>query len=130
MNKSKHVGGMINNNMNDDIYIYRFFHFVTKYIHVLELVSLYVALPVSPGSEELLPSVSSSFSSSNGTPSVLTIEEVSNEAKDPAKARQDGVWLELPPLVSVVRVFSDGPLLTWPPSTEAAEPERRLEDPV
>ena len=32
------------------------------------LVSLYVALPVSPGSEEFDPSVSNSFSSSNGTP--------------------------------------------------------------
>ncbi len=66
---------------------------------------------MSPGSDELLPSVSISFSSSNGTPaidecnlpqelrefefdqvpSVLTMEEVSKEAKDPASARQDGV---------------------------------------
>ena len=39
--------------------------------YVLELVSLYVALPVSPpDTEELLPSVvsSSSFSSRRGTP--------------------------------------------------------------
>lgn len=59
--------------------------------YALLLVSLYVALPVSPGSEELEPSVSISFSSSNGIPSVFTMEEVSNEAKEPAKALQDGV---------------------------------------
>ena len=38
--------------------------------YALLLVSLYVALPVSPGSEELEPSVSISFSSSNGIPAV------------------------------------------------------------
>jgi hypothetical protein len=52
----------------------------------LLLVSLYVALPVSPGSDELLPSVSISFSSKSGTPSVLIIEEVSKDANEPANA--------------------------------------------
>ena len=37
-------------------------------------------------------------------PSVLTIEEVSKEARDPASARQEGVWLELW-LSVVVRVL-------------------------
>ena len=56
-------------------------------------------------------------------PSVFTMEEVSNEASEPASARQDGVW---PLLVSVVvNVFSDGPLeMTWP--FEAAEFDLRL----
>ena len=40
------------------------------------------------------------------------MEEVSNDAKEPAKALQDGVWLEFPPPLSVVvKVLSDGPLL-------------------
>lgn len=42
--------------------------------YALLLVSLYVALPVSPGSEELEPSVSISFSSSNGIPAVKNKE--------------------------------------------------------
>ena len=40
---------------------------------------------------ELEPSVSNSFSSNKGTPSVLCIEDVSKDAKDPASARQEGV---------------------------------------
>lgn len=95
-----------------------------------------MALPVSPCSEELLPSVSISFSSKRGTPSVLMIDEVSKDANEPAKARQDGVWLELPPLSVVVKVLSDGSLLRMVlvcrplPSTEAADPDRKLVDPV
>ena len=73
-------------------------------------------------------------------PSVFTMEEVSNEAREPAKALQDGVWLEFPPpaLSVVVKVLSDGPLLkiacAWwllpPPSTDAADPDLILPVPV
>ena len=72
-------------------------------------------------------------------PSVFTMEEVSNEAKEPAKALHEGVWLEFPPPLSVVvKVLSDGPLLNivWacmlfpPPSTDAADPDLRLDEPV
>lgn len=66
------------------------------------------------------------------------MEDVSNEAKEPAKARHEGVWLELPPallpppLSVVVNVLSEGSLLKiagpWIPlpSTDAADPDRKL----
>ena len=69
---------------------------------------------------ELDPSVSNSFSSSRGTPSVLTIEDVSNEASEPASARQEGVCEVLDvSVLALVTVPSELPTV----STDCTDPE-------
>ncbi len=45
---------------------------------------------------------------------MLTIDEVSNDASDPASARHDGVWLEL--WLSVVSVVTLSPEDECPPT--------------